>query len=54
MEYTAVSRMGIANPQAHLQAAFPDGMALQHCFVGSEFSAQLDAAAEEALAAGTW
>lgn len=54
MEYTAVSRMGHSNPQAHLQAAFPDGVALQHCFVGSEFIAQLDAAAEEALAAGTW
>lgn len=54
MEYGAVSRMGVADPRAHLQAAFPDGVALQSCFVGSEVVAQLDSAAEEALAAGSW
>ena len=38
----------------HLQAAFPDGIALASVFVGAELAAQLDAAAEEAIAAGSW
>lgn len=54
MEYAAVARMGIPSPQAHLQAAFPDGVALPGCFVAAEVAAQVDAAAEEALAAGSW
>lgn len=54
MEYAAVSRMGIANPKAHLQTAFPDGVALRNCFVGGELAAQLDEATEEALAASSW
>jgi hypothetical protein len=54
MEYATVARMGIPNPQAHLQAAFPDGVALPSCFVAAEVASQVDAAAEEALAAGSW
>lgn len=54
MEYATVARMGIPSPQAHLQAVLPDGVTLPSCFVAAEVASQLDAAAEESLAAGSW
>ena len=54
IEYTAVAKLGIPSAQAHLQAAFPDGIALETAFVAPELVQHLDGAVEEALGAEHW
>lgn len=54
IEYSKVAKLGIPSARAHLAAAFPDGVPLETVFVGPELLQQADAAAEEAVASGTW
>ena len=49
-----VTKAGITNPKAHLESLFPGGMALVGAYVAPSLVEQLDAAAEEALGAGSW
>ena len=46
--YDAVAKLGIASAKQHLQATFPDGIALETAFVSPAVVHQLMAAAEDA------
>lgn len=52
--YDTVAKLGIASAKQHLQSSFPDGIALDTAFVSSAVLHQLDAAAEDAVASGSW
>ncbi|KXZ55512.1 hypothetical protein GPECTOR_2g1061 [Gonium pectorale] len=50
--YDTVKRMGISGERAYLRSAFPDGIPLESAFVAPSLLASLEAAVEEAVAAG--
>ena len=52
--YDTVAKLGIASAKQHLQATFPDGIALETAFVSPAVVHQLDAAAEDAVASSSW
>jgi len=49
-----VTKLGISSGKQHLQATFPDGIALETAFVSPSVVHQLDASAEDAVASGSW
>ena len=52
--YDTVAKLGIASAKQHLQATFPDGLALETAFVSPSVVHQLDAAAEDAVTSSSW
>lgn len=54
LQYSAVSRLGIADAAAHLGAAFPDDLTLRTALVGAEVAALADSTVEEAVSSSSW
>lgn len=54
LQYAAVARAGVADPAAHLQAAFPADLPLRTAFLAADLAALADAAAEDALSSASW
>lgn len=52
--YDTLVKLGISGGRTYLEATFPEGVPLETAFVGPSLLAQLEAAAEEALSAGSW
>jgi hypothetical protein len=52
--YDTLRKAGIPGDKAYCRTTFPDGLALDSVCVGPGLLAQLEAAVEEALAAGSW